>query len=1317
MEISSNSTGKVTIFITSSSGEVYRISSQELTNNTFVLSSSTIGTLNADTYTINVTQEEGTNHNAVTTATTEALTIAKVNVSQLVASTITAPTYTGEALTPSVTFTYAEKAVSTSEYTLVYSNNVNAGTNTGIITVTGNNINFTGETTINFSIAKANISSTTIADIPEQSFTGDEVKPTLTITYNGKTLIENTDYSLTYSNNNSIGIGTVVIEGITNFTGTTTKTFAIKQGLENATFSTIADVTYNKGTHTPTPTITLGETTLVKDTDYTISYSNNTNAGTATVTITGKGNYTGTASTTFTIKPATPDSFSEPGIYYFEGEQAKPNGGWAKDSEGNIIDGNWYTEDTTSNTYLTTTNGYKHSVDVEFISKDGNYYISTTVVDAIMYAVAYNGSTYYGTIEKALNAATSGNSVYVIIGTNPTIRSNTEIKSGVTLIIPFNGEMYNGRNRGEQGTSGDNYWFHNYTRVTTYNNSNYAVDYDSTGLSTAWLKNTVTIASEVQLTNNGNLYIGGVVGHVAQRPSGATSGYYTQIKMSYKSKIINNGTIECYGYIKEATQNSQSEVINESGTIEMPFVIWDYKGGTSTAGAYQGGPVIPFNTYDMPNIQPKLTIKYGSSLVGYCSLHTGSTSILGYNIAAKYNNTDFTVIGSSNALINLKSGGYAVIKYNPEKFGYTTEKSTTQLDLYGGATFGSMALTVDLGIPLIGNIDVETSELYFPINYKYNITLNGNGSSYDMSYKMKIMTGGTLTVGSGVTLNMNGEMIIYESYSDLSQIYKYPTGLSEGKLIVNGTLNVSGTLGGKVYSNEENAILNILAGATLSASNQEGDGTRDGTSFVLNNATVTTVSETATGKLTSLNGTEGNLVVNTVYMSDANKYWEVVEDYDSYTVTVYGNGGTIGGETSATYTYILRTGESKVLTSIAAAIPDYEHYSFTGWYTASSCDPTTKVSDTNKITVSDGSKVEVYAGWNPENYEITYIVVDDQGNEFTETYHTAGPESYTFNDSSLTFGTPYVDGDSTYKFYGWYTDIDRQNKFNYTSCTPDDIFNATKGTNTLYGYFSQEVVYSVSFDMNNEQVENAIGTFSSKEAIGGKTIDLSSEENNLKGFDKETGVSQYFTGWYYIDSNGTSIPFVSRTTIVEGNITLYANWEDKYYIIYNSTYLKYNGLTTAPTSTEDKTYYYYIPGNENTDLTHSVSYTGYTFNGWYSDSSFTTAVTNISTSSFTTKETNLYANLTANNFKITISANNSNREVKINNTVITSKTEMSIQFGTSVSIYIQYRNLLSGDSVTCTVNYDTGYSVSNGVYSNGSGTFYMPAQDITITFN
>jgi uncharacterized protein YjdB len=78
-------------------------------------------------------------------------------------------------------------------------------------------------------------------------------------------------------------------------------------------FTSISDCTidlsstsyvYDGTEQKPDVTVKNGETTLIKDTDYTVSYSNNTDVGIATVTITGKGSYMGEIQKTFTITKA-----------------------------------------------------------------------------------------------------------------------------------------------------------------------------------------------------------------------------------------------------------------------------------------------------------------------------------------------------------------------------------------------------------------------------------------------------------------------------------------------------------------------------------------------------------------------------------------------------------------------------------------------------------------------------------------------------------------------------------------------------------------------------------------------------------------------------------------------------------------------------------------------------------------------------------------------------------------------------------------------------------------------------------------------------
>lgn len=53
----------------------------------------------------------------------------------------------------------------------------------------------------------------------------------------------------------------------------------------------------------PSPTVKLGDATLVKNRDYTVSYQNNKAVGTANVVVTGTGAYSGTATARFAITP------------------------------------------------------------------------------------------------------------------------------------------------------------------------------------------------------------------------------------------------------------------------------------------------------------------------------------------------------------------------------------------------------------------------------------------------------------------------------------------------------------------------------------------------------------------------------------------------------------------------------------------------------------------------------------------------------------------------------------------------------------------------------------------------------------------------------------------------------------------------------------------------------------------------------------------------------------------------------------------------------------------------------------------------------
>ena len=143
--------------------------------------------------------------------------------------------YDGKAKKPGVTVKLNGKALKNgTDYIVSYSNNTKVGTATVKITGKGN---YTGSISKTFKI-KNNFKKATISGISNKSYTGKNITQSITVKYNGKTLKNGTDYTVSYSNNKSIGTATVKIAGKGSYTGTITKTFKInpaKQAIQKLT--------------------------------------------------------------------------------------------------------------------------------------------------------------------------------------------------------------------------------------------------------------------------------------------------------------------------------------------------------------------------------------------------------------------------------------------------------------------------------------------------------------------------------------------------------------------------------------------------------------------------------------------------------------------------------------------------------------------------------------------------------------------------------------------------------------------------------------------------------------------------------------------------------------------------------------------------------------------------------------------------------------------------------------------------------------------------------------------------------------------------
>ena len=147
-------------------------------------------------------------------------------------------TFSNKNYTQNLKITYNDfQLVNNQDYTLEYKNNRNAGTATVIIKGIGN---YSGSKSLNFKIYKRKLSTVSISTVSSKPYTGSYIKPTLTLKYNGNTLTKGVSYKLGYKNNKNIGLATITITGIGNYTGTRTRTFKIiprKTTISTASFS------------------------------------------------------------------------------------------------------------------------------------------------------------------------------------------------------------------------------------------------------------------------------------------------------------------------------------------------------------------------------------------------------------------------------------------------------------------------------------------------------------------------------------------------------------------------------------------------------------------------------------------------------------------------------------------------------------------------------------------------------------------------------------------------------------------------------------------------------------------------------------------------------------------------------------------------------------------------------------------------------------------------------------------------------------------------------------------------------------------------
>ena len=435
------------------------------------------------------------------------------------------------------------------------------------------------------------------------------------------------------------------------------------------------------------------------------------------------------------------------------------------------------------------------------------------------------GNNYY-TIEDALDVATSGQTIFVL---NDTTFATQEIagvlyndvkfktvKTGVTLLLPFNENDTVGHiGAGEDGS--DNY---NATAALT---------------GTAKLYKTLVIPEGIEVIVNGKLVVGAQTGKIdAGQRQNAVSGNYCEISLG-GTITLNNATLEVYGYIK-----GNGEITANNTTVIENLYLSGWMGGTQSAVRYIGNDKIdgaslaisgnlkidnptqfPFSQYELRSIQSRITINKGSKLQGYAKIATGKLEQLGglVKVPAQINEAYLTFISSDAS--NASSGLFRLVGNN-SKIIKSMSGDRVRFDLFDEINDGYTSLSVKV---IKKTVNMTSEKVFFPIDGRTDITLK-NGATFTQSYMFKALPGATITVESGGIYNLNGTLVMYDkSFTDIST-YPYP-GASRGdaKLIVNGTMNVNGALGGNVTSDNAGVVAVGVNATKSGVHSAEGEGT------------------------------------------------------------------------------------------------------------------------------------------------------------------------------------------------------------------------------------------------------------------------------------------------------------------------------------------------------------------------------------------------------------------------------------------------------------------------------------------------------------
>ena len=963
-------------------------------------------------------------------------------------------TYDGAEKKPEITVKDGENVLKENEnYTVEYSNNINAGT--GKVTVIGKG-NYTGKVEKTFVINKAEVEIPTSPE--EKTYNGEEQASGIKLPANANVVTANSTVKATNA-------GTYTVEYSLNDTEnyewkdktTENKKVTWKINAYDINNGTIKDIDaqkYNgqeqKLEVTVTAPIPSGKTTqLVKDTDYTVEYSNNINAGTGKVVVIGKGNYTGRKETTFEIEKASLIVTAENKTMNYGGtvpEYTYTVTGYVNNETSSVLGGTVsYTVKNSSGTEVTiskTTNAGTYTITPSGLSSS-NYNITykagtLTIGQANGYVTLdANKSVAYGTASTTFAVKTNHGGTISVSDDNSTA---TSAISGTTVTI-------SNLNTLNAGTTVK-------VTVNVASTTNYKA-------ASAVFTLTIGKASVTVPAQNGTL----TYNKAEQSPS--WSNYNTNIMtIGGTTKGTNAGSYNATFTLKNTTNYQWSDKTTEAKTV-----------------AWKIGQANGYVTLDANK-----SVAYGTASTTFAvkTNHGGTLSVSDDNSTATSAINGTTVTVSNLSTLNVGT----TVKITVNVAATTNYKAASAVFTLTIRKAGNPIAVTNKTIYTGSTLDLSTVVSKAQGTLTYKIKTNGTTTASTLS-------GSKLTAGAMSTENDNNQTVVVTitaggntNYNSGSKdvtitVQKYtptlawadttPSSIVYGTTGKTATVTATvsgGTKGAITYASGTTSVLTI--NASTGALTTKGVGSSVITASI---ARTTTVKAGSTTKTISVTKAENPITVTANTLTYNGKAQNLVTTKNAQGTVYYSVGTEL---TSSNYK---TAGSTTVPTQTAANTSGYVIYYYcegNGNYNAKSGNVTVKI---NKANATNPTLTKVTAQYDGNAHAVTV-----SGGSGGTIYYRTSTDNTTWGDWTTTkpsrtdVGTTYVQayvkGDSNH---------------NNTSATTSVTIVINKNTLTIKHYLenANDTNYTLVATTTNTTLKNGqsitLANYKKTDIANGKT--------------------------------------------------------------------------------------------------------------------------------------------------------------------------------------------------------------------------------------